>query len=1250
MQDVGSPIDRYQVVRRIGAGGMGVVYEADDLERNQKVALKTISNPDVEKIYQLKREFRALADLSHPNLVALYDLVVAKDSCFFTMELLDGVDLLTFLWGRKVEDPAEMATTTLTPVPVAVALAQPLAGDHSHDENVITQNSPRPTPCDVEKLRAVLPQLARGLHALHSAGKIHRDVKPSNIQVTSDGRAVLLDFGLVAELERRQGADGMIVGTVAYMAPEQCAGDVQLTAAADWYGLGVVLFQALTGRLPFEGVPTRVLFEKQTEAAPRASTIVQHIPLDLDELCAELLEREPGDRPTGSHLLRRLGVADTDRMTAPLVSISREGGFTGRDDELAALEAAVLPLAHKRASVVLVRAPSGMGKTSLVSRFFERLRATHPDAVLLRGRCFDREDMPYKAIDHLIDELSDWWLELAPKEAQAILPRDAHLLPTLFPVLDRVPAIADAPRTRMVADPQARRTHAFDALRETLQRLGDRRTVVLFLDDMQWVDRDTTALLADLMRAPDPPPILLVLSTRNEDSEPVVELVRRMDAAQRLIDLGPLASDAALTIALAHLGEDNRDTAERLVREADGSPLFLIELTRYANNRNFGAVSGKGLDAMLAERIDTLGATARQVAELVAVAGEPLPRSLLVQVSAVPAAELSRQLSHLRALRVVRMSGSRADDTIESYHARVRSAVLTQLAPERRARHHRALAIALSGKGSAQQLARHWYGAGDLEHASGFARRAGDEARAKLDFDLSSRWYKMALEGPQWTDSERRALRTQLADALADAGRSRDAADQFLHAAEGADAPTTLELQRRAAGSLLQSGYVSEGLALTRSVLAGVGLTLPTTPLRGLLHLVIRRAWLRLRGLGFRARSLAEISQAELTRVDVCEGVSFGLAMVDTFRSMDFGTRFLLAALRLGERWRVSRAMALETDFLAAQAQTTRAVRLLDRLEALTATLDEVPAKAQLLTTRGFIDFFIKSRFRSALTNFTQAITSYRAVVGRAGFELDTVSIFSCWALYYLGEIGELSRRVPAMAEAAVRNGNRYTAVTLRCAFPIAWLARFEPDAIEAELDAALGSWASADGSYQLQHLFALSSRIDLALYRGRPEDVTARIMPEYKRIRRSLVDRPPLQGLLLRSTVLRHAVACANQAPAHSTRRREALAEAHAHLRGFRGHAEVPVVAYCGKMFEGLIAEAEHRPAHAIACYRAALPGLATTETHLFEHATRFRLGRLVGGDDGHAMMRSTYDWLAGEAVRAPDTILAMLLPGPAV
>ncbi|MDQ3370752.1 MAG: protein kinase, partial [Myxococcota bacterium] len=781
MTELFSSIDRYQVVRRIGAGGMGVVYEVEDVERSQKIALKTIDRPDVEKVYRLKREFRALADLSHPNLVALYELVVANESCFFTMELLDGVDLLAHLWRRPVDDLLGIASTARTPVaPVVVtpppALPSSPRGSGAH-ATLPPPFVPQASPCDLDRLRAALPQLGRGLHALHAAGKIHRDVKPSNIQVTSDGRVVLLDFGLVAELERRHTADE-IVGTVAYMAPEQCAGDVPLTPAADWYAVGVVLFQALTGRLPFEGVPTRVLFEKLASPAPHPSRVAHDVPPDLAELCVALLERDPADRPSGPALLRRLGITDTDRLSAPQLSISREGGFTGREAELAVLEGALAPLANQRASVAIVRAPSGMGKTALVARFLDRVRAIHPDVLLLRGRCLDREDVPYKAIDHLIDELSDWWLRLPRGDAEWLLPRDACLLPMLFPVLDRVPAIAGAPRTRLVADAQARRTLAFDALRETLQRLGERHTVVMFLDDMQWVDRDTTALLADLMRAPDPPPVLLILATRTEESEGVVELVHRMDAEPTLLDLGPLPDDTATAIALSHLGEDHVETASRLVREADGSPLLLIELTRYLQGRSIEEVAGKGLDAMLADRIDSLGEAARLVAELVAVAGEPLPRRVLAAVNAVASAELSRLLTQLRAQRVVRISGSRADDTIEPHHQRIRVALLGQLTPEQRASHHRALATALAGSGTAEQLARHWYGAADLEHAAKHARRAGEEARDRLDFDRSSRWYEIALQGPQWSDAERRDLRSQLADALADAGRPREAADQ----------------------------------------------------------------------------------------------------------------------------------------------------------------------------------------------------------------------------------------------------------------------------------------------------------------------------------------------------------------------------------------------------------------------------------------------------------------------------------------
>jgi eukaryotic-like serine/threonine-protein kinase len=1250
--------ERYEVLRRIGAGGMGVVYEVLDGERTQRLALKTITNPNIEKVFQLKREFRALADLSHPNLVALYDLVVDLERCFFTMELLDGSDLLAYLWGKPHTDDLALAMTT-TRAPESI---EPITTPVPRKNGAIEETQPYidlgalvTTPCLIDRLRHALPQLVHGLNALHAARKVHRDIKPSNILVTHEGRLVLVDFGLVAEMDRGHAADeGKIVGTVAYMAPEQCAGDPHPTAAVDWYALGAVLFHVLTGRLPFEGPSARVVLEKQTVKATRPSALARGIPPDLDQLCVDLLEREATDRPTGAQMLQRLGLR-SDSGPMPVVSVSRDGGFAGRDAELLLLKSALEPLSTGRGSVAVVRAPSGLGKTALVARFFEQVRAAHPDALLLRGRCLDREDIPYKAIDLLIDELSEWWLDLDAKEAEALLPVDACLLPTLFPVLDRVPAIANAPRTRQLADPQVRRTHAFNALRDTLQRLGESRTVVLFLDDMQWVDRDTTTLLADLMRAPDPPPILLVLASRVENSELVIDLVRRMDVEPVMIEMDPLSPEAATSLALAQLGDTaSPETVGRVVREADGSPLFLMELVRYlqagtqeSGDRNLDAIAGRGLDAMLAERIDALGASARLLAEVVAVSGEPLTLKMLALATGLEG-ETSRQLSLLRAQRILRMSGNRNEEGAEVFHARVREALLTGMPPERRIKHHRALATAWSGhRGTAEQLARHWYSAGDLEHAVGYARRAGDEAAAKLDFDLTARWYAIALQSERWTDQERRDLRTQLGDAMANAGRPREAAASFLSATEGAGAATSLELRRRASASLLQSGYVEEGLALTKDVLAAVGLQMAKTPLRALLSMLARRAWLRIRGLGFRPRPLVQISQTELTRVDVCEGVSFGLALVDTFRSMDFATRFLSSALRLGEPWRVSRALALETDFLAATAKATRALRLLDRLDQLTSTLENPAARSQLTTTRAFIEFFVHNRFRPALDQFTDAIASYRAVVGRAGFELDTVSMFCCWSLYYMGDIGELSRRVPAMVEAAMRNGNRYTAVTLRCAFPVAWLARMSPDTIETEVEAALASWTSPDQSYQVQHMLALCSRVDLALYRRRPEDMSERIASELPKIKRALLDRPPIQALLLRSTFARQALACAALAAPSSLRRRNAMADAQEHVKKLRA-MEMPLGKHCANMFDGLVAEIEGRREDALALYERAIAGFEQCDTKLFANAVRFRLGGIIGSFQGNSLRAQARNWLGGHQVREPDAILEMLLPGP--
>jgi hypothetical protein len=398
----------YEILGELGRGGMGVVYKARDRGRGGQVALKTLPGADPAALYRFKHEFRSLAGVAHENLVTLYELTADGPVWFFTMELVEGTDFLS---------------------------------------HVRSGAAPGQGPADMGRLRSALRQLTAALEALHRAGKLHRDLKPSNVRVTPAGRVVVLDFGVAAELDpggQHETTGGRVIGTPEYMAPEQAAGR-PVSAAADWYSVGVMLYRALTGHLPYRGEILQVLCDKQEHDPPEPRQLVPQTPAALNNLCMGLLCRDPAARLGAAALLA--WVEEEGEPPAPSlrpVGAAAASPFVGREEHLRVLAGAYVAVREGRPVVAQVYGRSGVGKSALVQHFLSDLTATG-EAVVLAGRCYEQESVPYKALDSLVDALSRYLRRLGPLEVQALLPRDTAHLARLFPVLGQVEAVAQAP-------------------------------------------------------------------------------------------------------------------------------------------------------------------------------------------------------------------------------------------------------------------------------------------------------------------------------------------------------------------------------------------------------------------------------------------------------------------------------------------------------------------------------------------------------------------------------------------------------------------------------------------------------------------------------------------------------------------------------------------------------------------------------------------------------------------------------------
>ena len=1292
---------RFELRRPLGEGGMGVVHVAFDRERGTEVALKTLTRIDPTSLSALKNEFRALADLTHPNLVALHELVSESGSWFLSMEIIDGVSFLEHV-RRGAAQPRHQADQTTVNVTSSV-LVGPSTLRSTTPLAATVASAPTPSTrldapaCSLEVLRPALRQLLLGVAAIHGAGQLHRDLKPSNVLVTGAGRVVILDFGLAMAHKGRRAKEAtgrrVIVGTPEYMAPEQAAGD-PAGPASDLYAVGLMLFEALTGQLPFVGDMRQILLAKRWSDARSPHSLAAGLPDDLVQICADCLRRAPELRPTASELLLRLDgeaasaaaqdplarlsspsqpspISGGDRISAPIPSSGPPHGvgpFIGREGELRALHDAFSAMRGGRPVTAYVSGPSGMGKSALVEHFLDALWQTE-DAVILSGRCYERESVPYKAWDSLIDALGRWLEARSTAEAEALVPRDADELGRIFPVLFGVEGIAETTgRLEPTANRLEERRRAFGALKELLRRIARHKPLVLHLDDLQWGDVDSARLLVSLLAPPDPPALLLVGSFRSEEEKasPFFGELRGPDASAqnlgevRAVPIGPLALEDGARLALAlidpsGLSTEARSLAADIAAESLGSPLFIAELagtalrhraTAEAAGLARGAVArgAVSLDGLILERVDALSAEGRRLLEIYAVAARPIAQGLAAVAAELDAHDVTAQRS-LRAARLVRSRGAKARDVAEVYHDRIREAVAGSLDPARNRACHARLASALEASGQAdpEVLAVHCEGAGDLDRAGHFAAIAADRASGALAFERAARLYRLALGWHVGDADAARALRMKLGEALVNAGLGAEAAEIFLEAARGAEPSLSLELQRRAAEQLLVSGHIDRGVRVLRAVLASVDVDYPETSAGAAVNLLARLARLRLRGTRFTERKIEAIPASQLARLETCYSAGKGLTLVDPVRGLGFLAQHLLLALEVGDPRSVSLGLSFHAISLCTPGASgyARARRALDDARAIAERLQD----PYLLGVTGSCSAAVEmclGRWKSTVALASQANTILRTRCSGVAWEIEGGIVCSEVSLLWLGRLAELAEFVRTHVHEALERGDLFAATYARMHTWYAPIAADDVTHAGAEMREAIARWST--GGFHIMHFWALYAEAQYELYAGRASAAWALLDRAWPALVKSNILRVQFHRIFM--TLLRGSVALAAAVGGPQSERKRLIKEAERAMTQLEGEG-TQCARPAAALLSASILAARGRAAEARLPLELAIANFDAADMTLHAEVARRRLGELVGGETGRALITRADALMGRQGIKRPERWTAIHTPG---
>ncbi|HEX5656724.1 MAG TPA: AAA family ATPase, partial [Polyangiales bacterium] len=886
----------------------------------------------------------------------------------------------------------------------------------------------------------------------------------------------------------------------------------------------------------------------------------------------------------------------------------------------------------------------GMGKSALVQHFLEQARAQR--AVVLAGRCYEREELPHKAFDPLMDALSTYLLALPKSELLELLPAHVSALARLFPSLRRVPAIADTLGKGEVIDPLELKRRAFAAFRALCRELALRQPLVLFIDDLQWGDLDSVQMFGELLYAPEAPSLLFVGAYRLEDAEQSTLLrTLRVSTFPELgitpveVRVDALADGDARELALTLLrGVDDAEHAASLVAaEAGGSPFFARELALHVRAR--GTHTGeRKLDTLIAERLQDLPRESRAMFELIAAAGRPERRALLQNASKL-GEQAFAALRVLEARNLVHSTGTGPDDRIEAYHDRLREQAYRLLDTPARQRLHHALAEALeqSAERDAEALFEHWRQSDQPIHSGGYALEAARKAESQLAFERAARLYQHALERLAIDDDHRRSLIERLGHCLALAGRGMEAADAFRLAAVGAAPAQSMQLRSLATTQLLRAGKVADAYRELDSAQELTGLRVPTSNLSAVAMLLWRRLKIRFKRIRWRKASQPQDPHL-VQRADMLWGIGAALVCMDNLRGAVYQAEHLLVALRTNDPYRMARAMSVESALCATSNKNpARAQFYIDRGLEIGGLSGEPHALSAVKGTAGVVRF-LEGRFREAqrLTREAQQVIRERLNATLA-WDLSTMVIFELQATAYLGGVREIVERVPSVLRDAEARGDLYAATscrTRRCIW--AWLGPDQVDEAYRQVKIAEDQW-NQEG-YHLQHWYTTQALAEVDLYADQPARSLERLNREWKQL--LFLRKIQYTRIEVWHTRARLSIALARQGD-----RKKLLASAREDARAIL-REDVSWGFAIGRLMEACVASYTDVE-RTLALLRELEGQFDALDMRLHQEVVRYRHGQLRGGEEGRTMLERAEFAMRALGVVRPAAFVALLAPG---